>query len=626
MNISHKSKSTMKASLLQIFGFLTSRATEVNRYGLRAVAQVAFRNRVMLIALFSLTLVTTFFEGGTIALLTLAVSVLVQDGPTNFGDKFGYLGESFDQWAIDKEQAYLFLIITLFAVGSQLLRSSLVFLGKVFSINVITRIREQLLNLATSQVMRFNFSEVSKYSAGELNEKIDTAGEVSRIVKSCHDGLLSVLMLSMYLGLMLAMSLLLTLVSLALVVTLAIFLALIIKNLRRLGGKYATATVSTSSITIEFLNAARLLRIFGATQYAKGDIKQKRHVMLETLRKAHVVKGSISPIVEIVTVISFALFLIVGFFVLDETTTSIPTLFLFVLVLHRAMPQVQNLGQVAAALATTLGQLGLVGELMRNDDKEFIRSGGLTISEIKRQIQIQNLSFVHSGESKPTLQDINFVLNHGATIGVVGSSGTGKSTLADLVLGLRQPTTGRILIDGVGLSELNQEEWLRIVGVVDQDIFLLNDTIKRNIAFASEGLAQDSIISAAKLANAHHFIEAFPKGYDTIIGDRGIRLSGGQKQRLAMARALARNPQLLILDEATSALDSESERLIQKTVTALKGSRSILVIAHRLSTVMAADEIIVLDRGKIVEHGRPGDLIDRGGFFSKAWNIQTQTK
>jgi ABC-type multidrug transport system fused ATPase/permease subunit len=198
--------------------------------------------------------------------------------------------------------------------------------------------------------------------------------------------------------------------------------------------------------------------------------------------------------------------------------------------------------------------------------------------------------------------------------------------LADLVLGLRQPTTGRILIDGVDLSELDQEKWLRIVGVVDQDIFLLNDTIKRNIAFASEGLSQDSIISVAKLANAHHFIEAFPKGYDTIIGDRGIRLSGGQKQRLAMARALARNPQLLILDEATSALDSESERLIQKTVTALKGSRTILVVAHRLSTVMAADEIIVLDSGEIVEHGPPGDLIDRGGIFSRAWNIQTQTE
>jgi subfamily B ATP-binding cassette protein MsbA len=318
--------------------------------------------------------------------------------------------------------------------------------------------------------------------------------------------------------------------------------------------------------------------------------------------------------------------LIVGFFVLDETTTSIPTLFLFVLVLHRAMPQVQSLGQVAASLATTLGQLGLVGELMRNDNKEFIRSGGLTISEIKRQIEIHNLSFVHSGETKPTLQDINFVLNHGATVGVVGSSGAGKSTLADLVLGLRQPTTGRILIDGVDLSELDQEKWLRIVGVVDQDIFLLNDTIKRNIAFASEGLSQDSIISVAKLANAHHFIEAFPKGYDTIIGDRGIRLSGGQKQRLAMARALARNPQLLILDEATSALDSESERLIQKTVTALKGSRTILVVAHRLSTVMAADEIIVLDSGEIVEHGPPGDLIDRGGIFSRAWNIQTQTE
>jgi len=625
MAVIFKSKSTFRSILVQVFGLLTSRAAEVQRYGLKVVARVALNNKGILITLFFLTLITTVFEGGTIALLTLAVSVLVESGPTSFGDHFGKLGQNLDEWAAEKDRGLLFLGITLVAVGSQLLRSVLLFLTKVVSIKTLTRINKQLLNIATTQVMRFNYSEVSKYSAGELNEKINSVGQMSNIIHHGQGALLALSMLVMYFFLMLVMSPLLTLITLGLVITLGLCMTWTVKQLKRIGRKLAETSIDTSTVTVEFLNAPRLLRIFAATRYAEEVIRSQRSAMLKASQKAQILKSTISPIVEIVTVISLAGFLIAGYLVFDGTTESIPKLFLFVLVLHRAMPQIQKLGQTAAFISGIIGRLDVVGKLMRCDDKGFIRSGGSTISKINAQVEIQSLSFTHEGETIPTLNNINLRLKRGNTLGVVGSSGSGKSTLADLVLGLRTPTSGKILIDGTDLSQLNHENWLGMVGVVDQEIFLLNDTIRNNIAFPSNDSASDMIVDAARLANAHDFIEKFPGGYDTRVGDRGIRLSGGQKQRLALARALARNPQLLILDEATSALDSESERLIQKTVATLQRSHTILVIAHRLSTVMSADEIIVLENGQIVESGAPDQLIDEGGIFAQLWRIQTET-
>ena len=617
-------KPAIRDALVAIFDLLTSKSTQVSRFGLKVVARTALKNKGLLLTSFLLTLITTFFEGGTIALLTLAVSVLVDDGLPTFGDYFGNLGPALNQWAEKQESGQLFIFLVLLAVTSQLLRTVLVFLSKVVSINVITRIEQQLLDLATSQIMQFSYSEISKYSSGELSEKINTAGEMSRIARIGHDGVLSILMLSMYLALMLTMSPLLTLVCLILIIGLGLCLTWSIRKFKRLGIELAGSSIETSTVIVEFLNASRMLRIFGATRYANKIIRARRRLMIEVNRKALVLKATIAPTVEIFTVMVLATFLIVGYIVLDSATESIPSLFLFVLVLHRAMPQVQGLGLTLGSIAHVVGGLRVVGELMRRDDKEFLKTGGIKFDKVFSQIKLEDMTFYHSGESVPALSDIDIVLSRGKTLAVVGPSGAGKSTLADLILGLRQPGTGRVLVDGIDLSELNREHWLHMVGAVDQDVFLLNDSIANNIRFGLEGLPQEQVVDAAKLANAHDFISNLAEGYETKIGDRGIRLSGGQKQRIAIARALAKKPELLILDEATSALDSESERLIQQTLNRLKNSHMVLVIAHRLSTVMTADEVIVLDKGNIVERGEPEKLRTSGGAFSLLWKTQVE--
>jgi ATP-binding cassette subfamily B protein/subfamily B ATP-binding cassette protein MsbA len=210
-------------------------------------------------------------------------------------------------------------------------------------------------------------------------------------------------------------------------------------------------------------------------------------------------------------------------------------------------------------------------------------------------------------------------------IALIGSSGAGKSTIADLLLGLQEPSAGDINVDGVSLTNLNLAQWLQSIGVVDQEVFLMNASIKENISFANERYSDSDVIMAAKAAYAHDFIQGLQHGYDTVIGDRGHRLSGGQQQRLSLARALLRRPDILILDEATSALDTESERLIQRSLENMAGNQTVLVIAHRLSTIEHANHIVVLEDGALIEQGPPAQLLKQHGRFRHLWELQQST-
>ena len=208
----------------------------------------------------------------------------------------------------------------------------------------------------------------------------------------------------------------------------------------------------------------------------------------------------------------------------------------------------------------------------------------------------------------------------------MGESGAGKSSVVNLLLGLFPPTEGRILIDGKNILEIDVASWRQRIGVVEQDSFLLNATIKDNIVFVNTSATMEQIRSASEQAYATEFIESFEDGYEGMVGDRGHKLSGGQKQRIALARALVRNPELLVLDEATSALDSMSEQLVQRALEALHHHRTMLIIAHRLSTIRNADMIIALDKGKIIEQGPPAELLNQDGYFRRLWELQTGKK
>jgi len=252
------------------------------------------------------------------------------------------------------------------------------------------------------------------------------------------------------------------------------------------------------------------------------------------------------------------------------------------------------------------------------------RQNASSISQFNSNIEFQNVSFAYrKGDSGYVLRNINLNIPKGKTIALVGQSGSGKTTLADMIPRFYDVDEGELLIDGINVKQLKIKELRSLIGMVSQQSILFNDSVFNNIAFGISNASKEDVIRAAKIANAHDFIVALPDGYGTNIGDRGGKLSGGQRQRLSIARAILKNPPILILDEATSALDTESERLVQDALTSLMQNRTSIVIAHRLSTIANADEIIVLQLGQIAERGTHSQLIAQNGIYKKLCDMQS---
>ena len=247
------------------------------------------------------------------------------------------------------------------------------------------------------------------------------------------------------------------------------------------------------------------------------------------------------------------------------------------------------------------------------------------VESLRKDIIFKDVSFHYSNKEEQVLKNINFSIKSGQIVAIVGPSGAGKSTLVDLIPRFYDTTQGSILIDNNNIKEMDINSLRLLMGIVTQETFLFNDTVRANISYGVESIQDDIIRDAAVAANAHHFITKLPNGYDTIIGERGVSLSGGQRQRIAIARAIVKNPPILILDEATSALDTESEKNVQKAIEKLMHNRTVIVIAHRLSTVHNADKIIVLDKGEIVDQGSHDELIHRDGIYKQLHNMQFQT-
>ncbi|HSH45673.1 MAG TPA: ATP-binding cassette domain-containing protein [Longimicrobiales bacterium] len=236
-------------------------------------------------------------------------------------------------------------------------------------------------------------------------------------------------------------------------------------------------------------------------------------------------------------------------------------------------------------------------------------------------VRLEGVSFAYEPD-EPVLRDVTLEIGRGEVVALVGPSGAGKTTIANLVPRFYDPTGGRITLDGADLRELKVTELRSLMGIVTQETILFHDTVRHNIAYGMDDVSQEALEAAAEAAHAHEFIAALPEGYDTVLGERGTRLSGGQRQRIAIARALLRDAPILILDEATSALDTQSEALVQDAIERLMESRTVLVIAHRLSTVRKADRIVVMQAGRVVEQGRHEELLERGGLYRELYDLQ----
>jgi subfamily B ATP-binding cassette protein MsbA len=261
---------------------------------------------------------------------------------------------------------------------------------------------------------------------------------------------------------------------------------------------------------------------------------------------------------------------------------------------------------------------------LNRSDKPYIDSGSTQFKGLNKGIYFEYVSFKYSHVVKYALQDITISIPPGKTTAIVGQSGAGKSTLVNLICRFYDVTDGEIYVDNCPLRELDLDSWRKRIAIVSQDVHIFSTTIRENIAYGRLDATDDEIATAAQYANAHEFISKLPEGYDTKVGDRGMRLSGGQRQRIALARAIIRDPEILILDEATNALDSVAENLIQEAINTLSQNRTVIVIAHRLSTIEQADQILVLKDGRIVEQGKLQDLLELDGLFAHLYYLQNR--
>lgn len=381
--------------------------------------------------------------------------------------------------------------------------------------------------------------------------------------------------------------------------------------------------VELSKKTVESLSALRQIHTFARQEMTLGSISEVLRSMAQGMRHLQFWHYSSTPMNEIITIAAVGLFLIIGSRALGNGSfTALPVLLTFITVVYRMANRLQVAITSIGTTAYNLGPLLRLQEILDPQDKEFIKKDGKEFQGFENKIEFNDVSLQYLKDRKHALHHISLTIPKGTTIAFVGASGSGKSSLVDLLVRLYEPTSGKIYVDGINLQEYSLTSWRKILGVVSQDIFIFNESIADNIRFGLKGTTDEEIIEAAQAAQIHDLIDELPEGYQTIVGERGYRLSGGQRQRLSLARALLRKPEILILDEATSSLDSHSEQLIQKALNNLKKRCTLIVVAHRLSTISNADNIFVLEKGRLIEQGNHFDLLKKGKKYTHYWNLQ----
>lgn len=394
------------------------------------------------------------------------------------------------------------------------------------------------------------------------------------------------------------------------------------KSLRKQSGEAQSKLGLVMSLVEETIGGLRILKGFNAENWQSDRFGKENNDYSRLLTRLSRRRDLASPLSEFLGIVVASILLWYGAKLVFAFKLSGPIFITFLYAFYSILEPAKAFSNATYSIRKGMGALERLETVL--DAPETIRDPEkpASLSEFKDGIEFRNVSFKYANADRAALENINLIIPKGKVVALVGASGAGKSTMADLLPRFYDPTDGQILIDGHDLRDLRLQDLRELMGIVSQEAILFNDSVRNNIAFSEGNASEEAILAAAKAANAHEFIQHLPEVYHTNIGDRGSKLSGGQRQRLTIARALLKNPPILILDEATSALDSESEKLVQAALERLLENRTALVIAHRLSTVQNADEIVVMDGGRIVERGTHDQLMQAGKVYRKLVELQ----
>ena len=589
------------------------------------IRQTAQQQWKLLVLNLATSVLEAFSEGASLAVVFLAVQVLSSDGSFNWAanplvGKIPGLVELMGSIP----RTPLFLLLLLAAVLLQALQSGSRYVNAVIVGYFGARCRALVTARIHGQILRLTYPCASGYRVGDLTDVAAIGPDAVRIVIDQSSQLLvNGLLIAVYLAVLVLLSPWLLLMAVALAGLITLIQRQLLPRIRFSAHQVSNAQLEISARITEDIQGLRLLHSSGQLQAADRAVSSRMGDLESSLRRQSRLMELIGPVSNLLPIVAIAVIGAASLLVFGNKSSGIlPSLVTFVLALQRLTIRLSTIARTFTVLSENAGRLGRLNGLLAPGGKAFVRDGGIPFTALATAIRLEAVLLHYGGQGPAALNGIDLELPRGSTVALVGPSGAGKSSIADLLVGLHEPSRGRVLVDGLDLRSIDLASWQQRIGVVSQDTFLFNLSLAGNIAFGTPGASGAQIQQAAQLAHAAGFIESLPDGYDTVVGERGFRLSGGQRQRIALARAILRDPDLLILDEATSALDSESERLVQQALEEAKQERTVLVIAHRLSTVVNVDQICVLERGLIVERGSHLELLARGGRYAGLWNLQ----
>ena len=515
------------------------------------------------------------------------------------------------------------LLIGLFLAFATFLKTGAYFLSSATIIpirtGVVRDIRNQLYHKITSLPLGF-FSEERK---GDIIARMTgDVGEIESSIMSSLDMLFKnpILIIS-YFTALLFISWQLTLFTLVFVPIFGWFMGFVGRKLKRKSIAAQSLWSDTMSQVEETLGGLRIIKAFCAEDKMNQRFDRINSDYRNSVQRVNIRQQMAHPMSEFLgTVLIIIVLWVGGIIVLDQQILSGPTFIYYLVMLYSIINPLKDFSKAGYNIPKGLASMERVDKILKAENTIKEPASPKHIASFEHQIEFRHVSFRY-GEQW-VLRDINLVIEKGKTVALVGQSGSGKSTLVDLIPRYYDVQEGEVLSDGINVKELGIHDLRQLIGNVNQEAILFNDSFRNNITFGVDSATQEQVEQAAKIANAHEFIMQTEHGYDTNIGDRGGRLSGGQRQRVSIARAILKNPPILILDEATSALDTESERLVQDALERLMKTRTTVAIAHRLSTIKNADEICVMHEGEIVERGTHEQLLAQGGYYKKLHDMQ----
>ena len=486
--------------------------------------------------------------------------------------------------------------------------------------NLITKIRNDLYH----HFHNLSLSFFDRTKSGELTSIVVTDVSNMRIAlgTSFHKLFVEPINILMFISLLFIINTKLAIYATAIIPITAMIIFWIGRSIRRKSRRTAKQIAEIMNIITEILSSIRVVKAFGMEDKERNRFNQEQDRYYNLISKRAKLRLITSPITETIgAMIGVSLLWIGGVDVLVTGSMSSEDFIRFILILFSVLGPVRLLSNVSVNLQTGVASAERVFNILDTPLDIIEKSGAKALDDFSKEIKFESVGFNYD-ESGKILSDISFSINKGSVVAIVGPSGSGKSTIADLIPRFYDVKEGMITIDGQDIRDLTLSSLRDKMGIVTQETILFNETIEFNIKYGISEFTEDDLIVSTKAANAYDFIQDQPDGFKTVIGEKGVKLSGGQRQRIAIARAIYKNPPFLILDEATSALDTKSERLVQNALDNLMKNRTVLVIAHRLSTVKNADQIIVMDEGKIIETGTHNHLYDKEGMYYNLYNVQ----